>query len=94
MAAGNPNQASLNMPPLPGGMHGQFASDSSQTMQIDANTTSAVSGNAPASLQVAAALSSAKYVKFTSQEALGGFLIQHYNIRSPRDLSSCEVCHR
>ena len=34
------------------------------------------------------------YTKFTSQEALGGFLVQHYNIRSPRDLSSCEVCHR
>jgi hypothetical protein len=36
----------------------------------------------------------ASYTKFTSQEALGGFLVQHYNIRSPRDLSSCEVCHR
>jgi Cytochrome c7 and related cytochrome c len=34
------------------------------------------------------------YTKFTNQEALGGFLIEHYNIRSPRDLSSCEVCHR
>ena len=34
------------------------------------------------------------YTKFTSQEALGGFLFQHYNIRSARELSSCEVCHR
>jgi hypothetical protein len=34
------------------------------------------------------------YTKFTSQEALGSFLVEHYNIRSPRDLSSCEVCHR
>ena len=34
------------------------------------------------------------YTKFTSQEALGGFLIKHYNIRSARELSSCEVCHR
>ncbi|MGB0122418.1 MAG: cytochrome c3 family protein [Silvibacterium sp.] len=34
------------------------------------------------------------YTKFTSQEALGGFLFEHYNIRSARELSSCEVCHR
>jgi len=34
------------------------------------------------------------YTKFTSQEALGDFLAQHYKIRSPRELSSCEVCHR
>jgi hypothetical protein len=37
---------------------------------------------------------SASYTKFTSQEALGGFLVKHYNIRTPRELSSCEVCHR
>ncbi len=96
MAASNPNQASLTLPSmgLPTGLHGQMVSDSSQTMQLDANATSAVLGNAPALVQTAAALSTAKYVKFTSQQALGGFLIQHYNIRSPRDLSSCEVCHR
>jgi Cytochrome c7 and related cytochrome c len=34
------------------------------------------------------------YVRFTSQEALGKFLIQHYDIRPPRELTSCEVCHR
>ena len=34
------------------------------------------------------------YVKFTDQQALGKFLIQHYNIRPPRELTSCEVCHR
>jgi hypothetical protein len=34
------------------------------------------------------------YTKFTSQEALGSFLAEHYKIRSPRELSSCEVCHR
>jgi hypothetical protein len=34
------------------------------------------------------------YQKFTSQEELGRFLIQHYNIRPPRELTSCEVCHR
>ena len=34
------------------------------------------------------------YTKFTNQEALGVFLIQHYKIRPPRELTSCEVCHR
>jgi hypothetical protein len=34
------------------------------------------------------------YTKFTSQEALGKFLLQHYDIRNPRELTSCEVCHR
>jgi hypothetical protein len=34
------------------------------------------------------------YQKFTSQEELGKFLVGQYNIRTPRDLSSCEVCHR
>jgi len=34
------------------------------------------------------------YTKFTSQEALGQFLVEHYHIRTPRELSSCEVCHR
>jgi hypothetical protein len=55
-------------------------------MMVGAQATDAPSGvltTAPVS-----------YTKFTSQEALGAFLVQHYNIRSPRDLSSCEVCHR
>ena len=34
------------------------------------------------------------YQKFTSQEDLGKFLVVHYNIRTPKDLTSCEVCHR
>src|SRR5579875_3403301 len=34
------------------------------------------------------------YTKFTNQEALGKFLEQHYQIRNPRELTSCEVCHR
>ena len=32
--------------------------------------------------------------KFTSQDELGKFLVQHYKIRTPNELSSCEVCHR
>jgi hypothetical protein len=34
------------------------------------------------------------YVKFTSQDGLGHFLLDHYKIRTPKDLTSCEVCHR
>jgi len=34
------------------------------------------------------------YQKFTSQDELGHFLAGNYKIRTPKDLSSCEVCHR
>jgi len=36
----------------------------------------------------------ANYKKFTSQDELGHFLLREYRIRAPRDLISCEVCHR
>ncbi|UWZ86200.1 cytochrome c3 family protein [Occallatibacter riparius] len=36
----------------------------------------------------------ANYQKFTSQDQLGHFLLQHYKIRTPQELTSCEVCHR
>ena len=35
-----------------------------------------------------------QYEKFTSQDELGHFLLDHYKIRTPKDLASCEVCHR
>jgi hypothetical protein len=35
-----------------------------------------------------------KYEKFASQDALGNFLVKHYKIRTPKELTSCEVCHR
>jgi hypothetical protein len=35
-----------------------------------------------------------RYQKFTSQDELGHFLLNHYKIRTPKDLTSCEVCHR
>ncbi|MGB7264897.1 MAG: cytochrome c3 family protein [Terracidiphilus sp.] len=40
--------------------------------------------------------SSEKYEveKFTSQDELGHFLLVQYKIRTPKDLTSCEVCHR
>jgi hypothetical protein len=34
------------------------------------------------------------YEKFTSQDQLGHFLLKQYHIRTPNELSSCEVCHR
>ncbi len=34
------------------------------------------------------------YVKFTDQDKLGHFLAEQYHIRNPRELSSCETCHR
>jgi ferredoxin len=34
------------------------------------------------------------YRKFTSQMDLGHFLEKQYKIRTPRELTSCEVCHR
>ena len=34
------------------------------------------------------------YQKFTGQDELGHFLVDHYKIRTPKDLTSCEVCHR
>ena len=36
----------------------------------------------------------ASYVKFTSQEELGHYLMKQYHIRTANELSSCEVCHR
>jgi hypothetical protein len=35
-----------------------------------------------------------EYRKFTGQEELGHFLLDSYKIRTPKDLTSCEVCHR
>jgi len=41
-----------------------------------------------------AAAPTIQFEKFTSQDELGHYLVQHYNIRTPKDLMSCEVCHR
>jgi ferredoxin len=34
------------------------------------------------------------YKKFTSQSDLGKYLAAQYHIRTPQELTSCEVCHR
>jgi hypothetical protein len=39
-------------------------------------------------------LNAPDYEKFTSQDQLGHFLVANYKIRTPNELSSCEVCHR
>jgi hypothetical protein len=85
---GTPTAQSVNCTtsdPAGGGGNPQLAS-LRLTSALNAQAT-----DAPTSVLTPTPVS---YTKFTSQEALGGFLVQHYNIRSPRDLSSCEVCHR
>ncbi|HUN84593.1 MAG TPA: cytochrome c3 family protein [Terracidiphilus sp.] len=34
------------------------------------------------------------YQKFTSQEALGHFLLVQYKIKTPKQITSCDTCHR
>ncbi len=83
--AGAAQEASLRLPlGAPTGLHGQMASDSTG-MILAAGAGTHTGSLVPAN---------AHYTKFTSQAALGGFLIKHYNIRTPKELSSCEVCHR
>jgi Cytochrome c7 and related cytochrome c len=57
-------------------------------MQTAADKTMA--SDAPAAM-IPAVLN---YQKFDSQDALGHFLVKQYKIRTPHDLTSCEVCHR
>jgi hypothetical protein len=71
-----------------------------------ANPVEMASVTSPALLHTAAAVSDAgatapnqthaklEYRKFTSQDELGHFLLDRYKIRTPRELTSCEVCHR
>ena len=53
---------------------------------LDARSASDAGGSA--------VITAVSYQKFTSQEELGQFLVGQYNIRTPHELSSCEVCHR
>jgi len=77
--------------PAEGDAHSQLASLSMLPAALHgALGQTATASDASATL-VPAQLS---YTKFTSQDELGKFLIQHYNIRNPRELTSCEVCHR
>jgi hypothetical protein len=59
-------------------------------LQMPKSATTGKSPDAPA-VELPAAL---HYEKFTSQDQLGHFLLKQYHIRTPNELSSCEVCHR
>jgi hypothetical protein len=61
------------------------------SLQLPAAGARGIAGDVAAATMPAATLN---YQKFTSQEDLGKFLVVHYNIRTPKDLMSCEVCHR
>jgi hypothetical protein len=60
------------------------------SLQLPAAHVSGLAGDVAASTLPAAAV----YKKFTSQDELGHFLVEHYKIRPPKELTSCEVCHR
>ena len=59
-------------------------------LQLPSSPSNGQASDAPAG-EVPAAL---HYEKFTSQDQLGHFLLKQYHIRTPNELSSCEVCHR
>jgi len=64
-------------------------------LQMPAASAPAPSASGVASDTGSATLpASASYKKFTSQDQLGHFLLAQYKIRTPKDLTSCEVCHR
>ncbi|AXC10998.1 Molybdopterin oxidoreductase subunit [Acidisarcina polymorpha] len=63
---------------------------SSQITDPGTHQAATVSDSGAASLP----LPPVTYVKFTDQDKLGHYLADQYHIRTPRELSSCEVCHR
>jgi hypothetical protein len=69
-----------------GGADAQIAS-----LQLPQSGAKGLAGDLAATAMPAAAPS---YQKFTNQKDMGLFLVAHYNIRTPKDLTSCEVCHR
>jgi hypothetical protein len=56
--------------------------------------TAALTSDAGSGLTVESEASRIPVQKFTSQKELGHFLVDRYHIRTPKDLTSCEVCHR
>ncbi len=71
--------------PNPGGSSAEMAG-----LELPASPAHGQAGAAPP----APVPSPPKYQEFTSQDQLGHFLLVHYKIRTPKDLTSCEVCHR
>jgi hypothetical protein len=68
----------------PGGAGPEVAS-----LELPLGRVHGLAGDIEAALPVAPV-----YKKFTSQDELGHFLLSHYKIRTPKELTSCEVCHR
>jgi hypothetical protein len=86
---GNPELAQLETPGQPnrdGGSHGSGTRMQPQPLYGDGNSVSATSP--------LAGVMPASYVKFTSQNDMGMYLMKQYHIRSANELSSCETCHR
>ena len=84
--AGVPTAQSVNCTTRnPGGADAEMAS-----LELPATGAKGLAGDVAAAVPEVAPV----YQKFTSQEDLGKFLVVHYKIRPPKDLSSCEVCHR
>jgi ferredoxin len=61
---------------------------------VDCTTKDPAVEVASLNLQASGALPLPNYERFTSQDQLGQFLVHQYKIRTPKDLTSCEVCHR
>jgi hypothetical protein len=75
--------AALDMPPPP------QTGPESPTFADNRNWSSPGNGSVHAPVPV-----NPHYIKFTSQKALGNYLLVQYHIRPPRQLTSCETCHR
>ncbi len=61
------------------------------SLQLPLRGSRGLTGDVAAAVMPVAPLS---YKKFTSQDDLGHFLVERYKIRTPKELTSCEVCHR
>jgi hypothetical protein len=57
-------------------------------------TSSGTGSTSPGQYAATSQSQASPYQKFASQQELGHFLLSQYNIRTPKDLTSCEVCHR
>ncbi len=61
------------------------------SLQLPLRSSHGLTGDVAAAVMPVAPMT---YEKFTSQDELGHFLVDHYKIRTPKELTSCEVCHR
>jgi hypothetical protein len=78
----------------PAGNPGAAASLEPEALLRPASLQTTGQDHAPGQPQAESEAAAFNLQKFTSQQELGHFLLGHYNIRTPKDLTSCEVCHR